>query len=86
LKYTADGYYPEGHIANTYIRPDAVNIMTVHQSKGLEFTAVFIPQMNHNNFPSAKMGGKSIWHVIEKEWIPNADRFAGGLEEERKLF
>ena len=86
LKYTADGYYPEGHIANTYIRPDAVNIMTVHQSKGLEFTAVFIPQMNHNNFPSAKMGGKSIWHVIEKEWISNADRFAGGTEEERKLF
>lgn len=86
LKYTADGYYPEGHIANTYIRPDAVNIMTVHQSKGLEFTAVFIPQMNHNNFPSAKMGGKSIWHVIEKDWIPNADRFAGGVEEERKLF
>lgn len=86
LKYTADGYYPEGHIANTYIRPDAVNIMTVHQSKGLEFTAVFIPQMNHNNFPSAKMGGKSIWHVIDKDWIPNADRFAGGIEEERKLF
>ena len=86
LKYTADEYYPEGHIANTYIRPDAVNIMTVHQSKGLEFTAVFIPQMNHNNFPSAKMGGKSIWHVIDKDWIPNADRFAGGIEEERKLF
>lgn len=86
LKYTADGYYPEGHIANTYIRPDAVNIMAVHQSKGLEFTAVFIPQMNHNNFPSAKMGGKSIWHVIDKDWIPNADRFAGGVEEERKLF
>ena len=60
--------------------------MTVHQSKGLEFTAVFIPQMNHNNFPSAKMGGKSIWHVIDKDWIPNADRFAGGIEEERKLF
>ncbi|MDE7364874.1 MAG: ATP-dependent helicase, partial [Ruminococcus sp.] len=86
LQYTASGYYPEGYIANTYIRPDAVNIMTVHQSKGLEFTAVFIPQLNHNNFPSAKMGGKGIWHVIEKDWILNAERFAGGIEEERKLF
>lgn len=86
LQYTAAGYYPEGYIANTYIRPDAVNIMTVHQSKGLEFTAVFIPQLNHNNFPSAKMGGKGIWHVIKKDWIPNAERFAGGIEEERKLF
>lgn len=86
LYYTAADYYPEGYIANTYIRPDAVNIMTVHQSKGLEFTAVFIPQLNHNNFPSAKMGGKGIWHVIEKDWISNAERFAGGIEEERKLF
>lgn len=86
LQYTADGYYPEGYIANTYIRPDAVNIMTVHQSKGLEFTAVFIPQLNRNNFPSARMGGKGIWHVIDKEWITNAERFDGGIEEERKLF
>lgn len=86
LTYTAQESYPEGHIANTYNKPDAVNIMTVHQSKGLEFIAVFIPQMNRNNFPSSKKGGKSIWHVIRKEWINNADRFAGGIEEERKLF
>lgn len=68
LEYTANGAYPEGHIANTYIRPDAVNIMSVHQSKGLEFTAVFIPQLNKNNFPSKKMGGKGIWHVIDVNW------------------
>lgn len=91
LEYTAGDLYPEGHIANTYIRPDAVNVMTVHQSKGLEFTAVFIPQLNKNNFPSRKMGGKGIWHVIKKEWIPNASRIAGDddierIEEERKLF
>lgn len=91
LKYMADGIYPEGYIANTYIKPDAVNIMTVHQSKGLEFTAVFIPQLNKNNFPSRKMGGKGIWHVINKEWIQNASKIAGDdpkdrMEEERKLY
>ena len=86
MQYTAGGYYPEGYISNTYIRPDAVNIMTVHQSKGLEFTAVFIPQLNKNNFPSKKMGGKGIWHIIQKEWIANSERFEGGIEEERKLF
>lgn len=91
LKYTAKDMYPEGYIANTYIKPDAVNIMTIHQSKGLEFTAVFIPQLNKNGFPSRKMGGKSIWHVIEKDWIQNASKIAGDdpeerLEEERKLF
>lgn len=86
LEYTAKGFYPEGYIANTYIRPDAINIMTVHQSKGLEFAAVFIPQLNKNNFPSAKKGGKGIWHVINKDWIANSERFDGGIEEERKLF
>lgn len=91
LKFSAANAYPEGYLANTYIRPDAVNIMTVHQSKGLEFTAVFIPQLNKNNFPSKKMGGKGIWHVIEKTWITNSGKIAGDdekerLEEERKLF
>ena len=86
LDYTAKGFYPEGYIANTYIRPDAINIMTVHQSKGLEFAAVFIPQLNKNNFPSAKKGGKGIWHVIDRDWITNSERFDGGIEEERKLF
>ncbi len=61
--------------------------MTVHQSKGLEFAAVFIPQLNRNNFPSAKKkGGKGIWHVIDRDWITNSERFDGGVEEERKLF
>lgn len=91
LEYTANGAYPEGYIANTYIRPDAVNIMSVHQSKGLEFTAVFIPQLNKNNFPSKKMGGKGIWHVIDKSYISNSSKIAGDdeterIEEERKLF
>lgn len=91
LKYSAENAYPEGYLANTYIRPDAVNIMTVHQSKGLEFIAVFIPQLNKNNFPSRKMGGKSIWHIIDKSYISNSSKIAGDdaierLEEERKLF
>lgn len=86
LRYTADGAYPEGQQDNVYIRPDAVNIMTVHQSKGLEFTAVFVPGLNKNNFPSARMGGKGIWHVIDRSFVINSDRFEGGEEDERKLF
>lgn len=86
MDYTASNYYPEGHLANTYIRPDAVNIMTVHQSKGLEYTAVFVPQLSKNNFPAAGVGGKSVWHVISREWVENSERFNGGVEEERRLF
>ena len=86
LKYTASQYYPEGYMTNSYAKPDAVSIMTVHQSKGLEFAAVFIPQLNRNFFPAQRVGGKGIWHVIDKAWITNADRFEGDIEEERKLF
>lgn len=86
LKYTASQYYPEGYLTNSYAKLDAVSIMTVHQSKGLEFAAVFIPQLNRNFFPAQRVGGKGIWHVIDKSWITNAERFDGDIEEERKLF
>ncbi len=86
LKYTASDYYPEGFLANDYNKPDAVPIMTVHQSKGLEFAAVFIPCLNKNFFPAQKVGGKGIWHVIERSWISGSSRFDGDLEDERKLF
>ncbi len=86
LHYTADGNYPEGYLSNDYIKPDAVSIMTVHQSKGLEYAAVFIPGLNKNYFPAQKVGGKSVWHVIHREWITGSSRFDGDLEDERKLF
>ncbi len=85
LQYTLNRY-PEGDTENTYLRPDAVSIMTIHQAKGLEYAAVFIPGLNHNIFPPKKPGGKGIWHVIEKHWITGSSRFEGDLEDERKLF
>lgn len=72
MKYTATGYYPEGYLTNTYTKPDAVNIMTVHQSKGLEFAAVFIPQLNKNYFPAQRIGGKGIWHILDRSWITDS--------------
>ncbi len=86
LKYTAEDYYPEGSLTNAYIKSEAVSIMTVHQSKGLEFAAVFIPCLNKNYFPAQRVGGKSVWHVIERSWITGSSRFDGDIEDERKLF
>lgn len=86
LKYTAEDYYPEGVLGNILVKPDAVPIMTIHQSKGLEFAAVFIPCLNKNFFPAQKVGGKGVWHVIERSWISGSSRFDGDLEDERKLF
>lgn len=86
MKYTATEYYPEGYLTNSFTKPDAVSIMTVHQSKGLEHAAVFIPQLNKNFFPAQRVGGKGVWHVLDRTWISNSDRFDGDIEEERKLF
>lgn len=86
LKYSAGNYYPEGYLTNSYTKPDAVSIMTVHQSKGLEYAAIFIPRLNKNFFPAQKVGGRNIWHVIQRSWITGSSRFDGDLEDERKLF
>ena len=51
LNNVVAGLYPEGEEDNAYIRGDAVRLMTVHQSKGLEFAAVFIPALTQGVFP-----------------------------------
>lgn len=87
LHYTADNYYPEGHLQNTYLKPDAVRIMTIHQSKGLEFPVVFVPTLSKNKFPIKKKGGLSVWHFLDRSLIQNQERFeSGNIEDERRLF
>lgn len=44
----------EGH------KIQAVQVMTVHQSKGLEFDAVYLPSLNKNIFPIRARGGLTI--------------------------
>lgn len=86
LQYSADGYYPEGWLNNTYRTPNAVRITTIHQSKGLEFPVVFIPGMNKNFFPLRRPGGKQIWHFIDKDLIKDQYRYETSEEDERRLF
>ncbi|MFH1047235.1 MAG: ATP-dependent DNA helicase [Patescibacteria group bacterium] len=86
LEYGADGAYPEGAQDNQYANPDAVRIMTVHQAKGMQWPVVFVPQMLRNRFPSKKMGGRSVWHLVPKDAIDNQARYEGSVEDERRLF
>ena len=86
LEYSAEGYYPEGWLSNSLKTPNAVQIMTVFQSKGLEFPVVFVPGLNKNYLPIKKPGGKQIWHYIDREWIKDQARYEGGTEDERRLF
>ena len=65
--------------------PDAVRIMTVHQAKGLQWPVVFIPQLVRNRFPRKGGGGRTPWHLLPAEAFDNAQRYKGGVEDERRL-
>jgi DNA helicase II / ATP-dependent DNA helicase PcrA len=42
---------------------DAVQIMTIHQAKGLEFPIVFVPSLVEGRIPSALTGHQQQWYV-----------------------
>ncbi len=86
LCYQAPHYYPEGWQDSSYSRPDAVQLMTVHQAKGMQWPAVFVPCLRRNRFPSRRQGGRSVWNVIPEAAVENADRYKGAEEDERRLF
>ena len=65
---------------------DAVQIMTVHKAKGLEFHSVFLPELTKREFPVSNTGGKQYWHVLGGVFEENKGKYRGDLEDERKLF
>ncbi len=86
LRYRANGAYPEGWQDNQYANPNAVRIMTVHQAKGMQWPVVFLPALLRNRFPSAQVGGTSVWNIVPRAGIIGAERFDGSVEDERRLF
>jgi len=71
------------------IDPDveAVNILTAHKSKGLEFKVVFIANCVNNHFPSNKKSDSfKIPNELVKEVLPEGDERQIHLQEERRLF
>jgi DNA helicase-2/ATP-dependent DNA helicase PcrA len=86
LQYGAEDAYPEGWQDNQYANPDAVRIMTIHQAKGMQWPAVFVPALLRNRFPSPAHGGRSVWHLIPRSGIKRHSRYDGSIEDERRLF
>lgn len=85
LQYQAPGYYADADADVGYATPDAVTIATVHQSKGLQWPAVFLPAMRKNRFPSRVMGGVTLRHVIPDAAIDDPARYRGTVEDETRL-
>lgn len=87
LLYHAEKAYGETTGAQEkFLAPDAVQILTVHRAKGLQWPVVFVPQLVRNRFPSKRHGGRTPWHIIPATCIENQARFLGSEEDERRLF
>ena len=86
LEHQAPGYYAESDADVGYATPDAVTLTTVHQAKGMQWPAVFLPCLRANRFPAKRQGGLGLFHVIPEIAIDDADRYRGTLEDETRLF
>ncbi len=63
---------------------DAVNILTVHSAKGLEFPVVFLTNLSHGRFPPyERKEAIPLPTSLIKEILPEGDYH---VEEERRLF
>jgi len=73
-------------VSATDIDPDldAVNLMTAHSAKGLEWPVVFVANMVFERFPSRSQGDRiPIPDELIRERLPQGDFH---LQEERRLF
>ncbi|MFD7922887.1 ATP-dependent helicase [Streptomyces sp. NPDC059740] len=86
VEYQAPDYYEESDGDNGYAQPNAVVIATVHQAKGMQWPAVFLPALRKNTFPASGRGGLGVFHVVEESLVPGAARYRGTEADERRLF
>lgn len=63
---------------------NAVQLMTVHQAKGLEWPIVFLPALVKQRFPTSNAGRKRDWLVPRD--LFDVTRYEGGTEDEKRLF
>jgi len=70
--------------AEAELEEDAVNVLTVHKAKGLEFPVVFMVSLIADRFPGRQQREKiPVPGEILKEDLPEGENY---LQEERRLF
>ncbi|BBJ29062.1 ATP-dependent helicase [Athalassotoga saccharophila] len=63
---------------------DVVQVITVHQAKGLEWPVVFLPSLVDKRFPSEHDIDDDRWMIPEE--LFNSGKYNGGIEDEKRLF
>jgi DNA helicase-2/ATP-dependent DNA helicase PcrA len=81
----ATGSY-EGAEASEERRGLGVNIMTIHQSKGLEWPIVIVPALSERRFPSTDQGAFRPLDVSIDVKSFNSQKYIANEESMRKLF
>ena len=81
----AKGHYEQHEPSDDIRSINAIQIMTVHQAKGLEWPIVFVPALVKGRFPSWKVGEPKFWCNIPKDMF-DAARYEGTEEDERRIF
>lgn len=66
------------------VTADAVELLTVHAAKGLEWPVVFVPSMTARRFPSSRTGSTQQWPLPRERF--DAARYEGTDDDERRLF
>lgn len=64
---------------------DAVQVMTVHQAKGLEWPTVFLFATVYRRFPSMMVGREQNWCGVPRDMFDVA-RYESDNDDERRLF
>jgi len=64
---------------------NAVQVMTIHQAKGLEWPKVFLFSAVNGRFPPRSMGRQQNWCDVPRDLF-DAERYEGSIEDERRLF
>jgi DNA helicase II / ATP-dependent DNA helicase PcrA len=86
LTHYAVGAY-EDFEGETALEVDAVQVLTVHQAKGLEWPVVFLPSLVEGRFPARQTGAREEWPFSEQAFPQEKrDRYAGSDADERRLF
>jgi ATP-dependent exoDNAse (exonuclease V) beta subunit len=85
IEYLAYFYEAGGDIClEEEIADDAVQLMTVHSAKGLEFPHVFILRVSKNDFPSGVR--KVVFEFPPELMKEEQPKFDFQMQEERRLF